>query len=418
RCWSSRRTSSRSRIPASSRRWTCRRPSSRSVPHCGCPGCTSRSSALRWTGAGMHWPVAPRATGWSSSSGHGSARSWRGAGASRWRRRSPPGLSGTILRCALPGRCWRSLPPRRSWTTRRYRWRAGAWPRWPRPAVEAGAAMMGGGHVPPPRGGVERAGVRQGPRPFHLHRAALATPHAESDRQDAPATDALHPGHPGTRRPAPDAQAACEELTRRHGDHAPAEADVLVPLGGDGFMLQALHRYASLGKPFYGMKLGTVGFLMNHCRGDGLVGRLHAAEPAVLHPLEMVAESESGASVGSLAYNEVSLLRQTRQAAHVSIELNGQVRLEELICDGVLVATAAGSTAYNFSAQGPILPLGAGVVALTPIAAFRPRRWRGAVLLADTEVKFRVLGPYKRPVSAPADSHEVRDVVEVTVRES
>lgn len=218
--------------------------------------------------------------------------------------------------------------------------------------------------------------------------------------------------------PAPDAVTACEALTALHGDHAAAEADVIVPLGGDGFMLQTLHRYASLGKPFYGMKLGTVGFLMNHFRKEGLVGRLHAAEPAVLHPLEMLAQSESGASVGSLAYNEVSLLRQTRQAAHVSIELNGQVRLEELICDGVLVATAAGSTAYNFSAQGPILPLGAGVVALTPIAAFRPRRWRGAVLMADTEVKFRVLDPYKRPVSATADSHEVRDVVEVTVRES
>lgn len=218
--------------------------------------------------------------------------------------------------------------------------------------------------------------------------------------------------------PSPEARAACAALVRAHGDHSPEDADVLVPLGGDGFMLQALHRYASLGKPFYGMKLGTVGFLMNHHDPEGLVGRLHAAEPAVLHPLEMLAESESGASVGSLAYNEVSLLRQTRQAAHVSIELNGQVRLEELICDGVLVATAAGSTAYNFSAQGPILPLGAGVVALTPIAAFRPRRWRGAVLLADTEVKFRVLDPYKRPVSATADSHEVRDVVEVTVRES
>jgi NAD+ kinase len=148
------------------------------------------------------------------------------------------------------------------------------------------------------------------------------------------------------------------------------------------------------------------------------VERLHAAEPAVLRPLEMVAQTESGASVGSLAYNEVSLLRQTRQAAHVSIELNGQVRLDELICDGVMVATPAGSTAYNFSAHGPILPLGTNVVALTPIAAFRPRRWRGAVIKADTEVRFRVLDPYKRPVSATADSHEVRDVVEVMIRES
>ena len=138
----------------------------------------------------------------------------------------------------------------------------------------------------------------------------------------------------------------------------------------------------------------------------------------MLRPLEMVAATESGASVGSLAYNEVSLLRQTRQAAHVSIELNGQVRLDELVCDGVMLATPAGSTAYNYSAHGPILPLGSSVVALTPIAAFRPRRWRGALLKADTVVRFRVLDPYKRPVSATADSHEVRDVVEVTIQES
>ena len=217
---------------------------------------------------------------------------------------------------------------------------------------------------------------------------------------------------------ADDAQRACAELVKLHGDHAPEDADILVALGGDGFMLQTLHRHGSLGKPVYGMKLGTIGFLMNQQRVDGLVERLHAAEPAVLRPLEMVAQTESGASVGSLAYNEVSLLRQTRQAAHLSIELNGQVRLDELICDGVMVATPAGSTAYNFSAHGPILPLGTNVVALTPIAAFRPRRWRGAVIKADTEVRFRVLDPYKRPVSATADSHEVRDVVEVMIRES
>ena len=214
------------------------------------------------------------------------------------------------------------------------------------------------------------------------------------------------------------AQRALETLTAMHGQHAPEDADILVPLGGDGFMLATLHRYGGLGKPVYGMKLGTVGFLMNQHDGEGLLGRLHAAEPAVLRPLEMVAQTESGATVGSLASNEVSLLRQTRQAAHLRIDLNGQTRLDELICDGVMVATPAGSTAYNFSAHGPILPLGANVVALTPIAAFRPRRWRGAVLKADTEVRFHVLDPYKRPVSATADSHEVRDVVEVTIRES
>ena len=214
------------------------------------------------------------------------------------------------------------------------------------------------------------------------------------------------------------AQAALAEFGNLHGLHAPQDADVLVALGGDGFMLQTLHRHGELGKPVYGMKLGSVGFLMNqHHLGD-LLARISAAEPAVLHPLEMLAQTESGATVGSLAYNEVSLLRQTRQAAHIGIELNGQLRLDELICDGVMVATPAGSTAYNFSASGPILPLGANVMALTPIAPFRPRRWRGAVLKSGTEVRFRVLDPHKRPVSATADSHEVRDVTEVLVRES
>jgi len=219
--------------------------------------------------------------------------------------------------------------------------------------------------------------------------------------------------------PTDDAQAAFAALVKRYGTHSPQDADVIVPLGGDGFMLQTLHRHAHLGKPVYGMKLGTVGFLMNHFReDDDLPARIDAAEPAVLHPLEMLAQTESGASVSSLAYNEVSLLRQTRQAAHVCIELNGEVRLDELICDGVMLATPAGSTAYNFSAHGPILPLGANVMALTPIAPFRPRRWRGAVLKSGTEVRFRVRDPHKRPVSATADSHEVRDVTEVLVRES
>lgn len=218
--------------------------------------------------------------------------------------------------------------------------------------------------------------------------------------------------------PTADAQTVLSTMIALHGQCTPEEADVICALGGDGFMLQTLHRHGGLGRPVYGMKLGTVGFLMNQYESDGLLQRLAAAEPAVLRPLEMHALTESGASVSSLAYNEVSLLRQTRQAAHVSIELNGQVRLDELICDGVMVATPAGSTAYNFSAHGPILPLGSRVIALTPLAPFRPRRWRGALLKADTEVKFRVLDPYKRPVSATADSHEVRDVIEVAIRES
>jgi NAD+ kinase len=217
---------------------------------------------------------------------------------------------------------------------------------------------------------------------------------------------------------ADDAQAALAAMVARYGQQDAGDADVLCALGGDGFMLQTLHRHGVLGKPVFGMKHGGVGFLMNQHREDDLPERIERAEPAVLRPLEMIAQTESGTSTGSLAYNEVSLLRQTRQAAHLTIELNGQVRLDELVCDGVMLATPAGSTAYNYSAHGPILPLGSSVVALTPIAAFRPRRWRGALLKADTEVRFRVLDPYKRPVSATADSHEVRDVVEVTIRES
>lgn len=219
--------------------------------------------------------------------------------------------------------------------------------------------------------------------------------------------------------PSAEAQAALAALASRYGNRAPDAADVLVPLGGDGFMLQTLHRHGGSGKPVYGMKLGTVGFLMNQYRAqDDLLARIAAAEPASLHPLEMQATTGGGERVVSLAYNEVSLLRQTAQAAHVGIELNGEVRLDELICDGVILATPAGSTAYNFSAHGPILPLGANVMALTPIAPFRPRRWRGAVLKAGTEVRFRVLDPRKRPVSATADSREVRDVTDVLVREA
>jgi len=216
----------------------------------------------------------------------------------------------------------------------------------------------------------------------------------------------------------PQAEDSLRELRARYGDAGPAAADIIVALGGDGFMLQTLHRFGGLGVPVFGMKLGTVGFLMNQHRAGDLQARLHAAEPAVLRPLEMRATTEAGVTVESLAYNEVSLLRQTRQAAHLRIHLNGQVRLDELVCDGALVATPAGSTAYNFSAHGPILPLGSSVIALTPIAAFRPRRWRGALLRANTEIKLEILDPYKRPVSATADSHEVRDVVEVSIRES
>lgn len=217
---------------------------------------------------------------------------------------------------------------------------------------------------------------------------------------------------------APEAQSALAELTAIHPQHQPEDADVICALGGDGFMLQSLHQYAESGLPVFGMKLGAVGFLMNQYRAEDLLDRLRAAEPAVLRPLEMVAITEAGTSIALLAYNEVSLLRQTRQTAHLRVHLNGQVRLEELVCDGALVATPAGSTAYNFSAHGPILPLGSSIIALTPIAAFRPRRWRGALLRADTQIRLEILDPYKRPVSATADSHEVRNVVEVRIRES
>lgn len=216
----------------------------------------------------------------------------------------------------------------------------------------------------------------------------------------------------------PGAAEAFSRLVERHGRHEPEEADIICALGGDGFMLATLHRYRSLDKPVFGMKLGSVGFLMNQYEPEGLVERLQGAVPAILRPLEMTAITASGASVHALAYNEVSLLRQTRQAAHLRIQLNARDKLDELVCDGVIVATPAGSTAYNFSAHGPILPLGSSVIALTPIAAFRPRRWRGAILRADTEIRLEVLDPDKRPVSATADSHEVREVVEVVVRQS
>lgn len=215
-----------------------------------------------------------------------------------------------------------------------------------------------------------------------------------------------------------EAQAELAALKDRYGDVAPEEADVIVALGGDGFMLRTLHRHLSLGIPVYGMKLGTIGFLLNPFHPDDLRERIARAQPTVMRPLSMHAHSESGTTVEALAFNEVSLLRQTKQAAHIRVSLNGVVRIEELMCDGVLVATPAGSTAYNLSAHGPILPIGSKLLAMTPISPFRPRRWRGAVLPATTEIKFEILDHYKRPVSATADSSEVRDVVEVVIRES
>jgi NAD+ kinase len=217
--------------------------------------------------------------------------------------------------------------------------------------------------------------------------------------------------------PSDAGRATCQALQEKYGTAAPDEADVIVALGGDGFMLQTLHRHMNLEIPIYGMNQGTVGFLMNSFEADGLLDRIDRAETAVLHPLRMKATQESGSMQEALAINEVSLLRQSRQAAKISISIDGRVRIPELVCDGVLVATPAGSTAYNLSAHGPILPLDAGVMALTPISAFRPRRWRGALLPRNAKVEFEILDPYKRPVSAVADTTEVRDVVVVSIYE-
>jgi NAD+ kinase len=213
------------------------------------------------------------------------------------------------------------------------------------------------------------------------------------------------------------AQQALAELRRRYGTIDPAEADIIVPLGGDGFMLETLHRFVGRGKPIFGMHRGSVGFLMNSYRLEGLHERLAAAQPVELHPLNMTAVCERGDACRAIAFNEVSLLRETRQAAKLRISVDGVVRLEELMADGILLATPVGSTAYNLSAHGPIVPLGAGILALTPISAFRPRRWRGALLPHDAHVKIEALETDKRPVSAVADFTEVREVISVEICE-
>ena len=214
----------------------------------------------------------------------------------------------------------------------------------------------------------------------------------------------------------PEAQAALARLTSRYGDCEVGEAEVIVALGGDGFMLQTLHTFLGRNKPIYGMNLGSVGFLMNEFKEDALQDRLAAAESAKIHPLRMKATNKHGTG-DALAFNEVSLLRQTRQAAKIRILVDDKVRTQELICDGILVSTPAGSTAYNLSAHGPILPIDADLLALTPISAFRPRRWRGALLSHRARVRFEILEAGKRPVSAVADDLEVRDVTSVDVAE-
>ncbi len=217
--------------------------------------------------------------------------------------------------------------------------------------------------------------------------------------------------------PTEPAQDAAEMLRARHDWVDLRDADMVVALGGDGFMLQTLHGMLGRGRilPVFGMNLGTVGFLMNDWRDNALEERIAKAKSFAVAPLRMEAETIDGERVTSPAINEVSLLRETRQTAKLQVEVDGRVVLEELVCDGVLVATPAGSTAYNFSAQGPILPLDSPLLALTPISPFRPRRWRGAILPDNATIQFRVLDAIKRPVSAVADQQEVRDVALVRV---
>ncbi len=212
------------------------------------------------------------------------------------------------------------------------------------------------------------------------------------------------------------AQEALADLTKRYQQVDLDKADVIVALGGDGFMLQTLHDTQHLNLPVYGMNCGTVGFLMNTFDLDDLPARLAAAEEAAINPLIMRAVTVDGTEQHALAINEVSLLRAGPQAAKLKISVDGKVRLDELVCDGALIATPAGSTAYNYSAHGPILPIGSDVLALTPMAAFRPRRWRGALLPKTAVVRFDVLEPEKRPVRADADSRAVTNVVMVEVR--
>ncbi|MET0925311.1 MAG: NAD kinase [Xanthobacteraceae bacterium] len=216
--------------------------------------------------------------------------------------------------------------------------------------------------------------------------------------------------------PIPEAREARERLVRRYGDATPAEADVIVALGGDGLMLQTLHKFMTSGKPIYGMHRGTVGFLMNEYDPDDLPERLAKAHVTVIHPLLMRAHDEDGETQEFHAFNEVSLYRQTYQAARLRVLIDDAERLPELVADGLLVATPAGSTAYNLSAQGPIIPINAPLMALTPISPFRPRRWRGALLPDSARVRVEVLDPEKRPVAAVADHDEVRAVVSVDIQ--
>lgn len=215
----------------------------------------------------------------------------------------------------------------------------------------------------------------------------------------------------------PEAVQAKKRFEELYPPVSPRGADILVVLGGDGVMLETMHQYLDASVPIYGIHYGSVGFLMNTCAPEELMDHLDRAKPTTFYPLEMTAKTAEGEEVKKLAFNEVSLFRQTYQMAKIQIQVDDVVRLSELFCDGVLIATPAGSTAYNLSAHGPILPLDAGLLALTPLNAFRPRRWQGALLPEQVMVTFTILESEKRPVSAVADFQEVRGIKSVTVRQ-
>ncbi|WP_427450434.1 NAD kinase [Litorimonas sp. WD9-15] len=217
----------------------------------------------------------------------------------------------------------------------------------------------------------------------------------------------------------PEAQTALAAVIAKYGNVDAAEADAIIPLGGDGFMLETLRRYLPLvqrGLPVYGMNQGTVGFLMNGFVIEGLHERLDQSTQTEVHPLKMTAQA-AGGQVTDTAFNEVSLFRQSQQAAHIKISVDGRERLGKLIADGVMLSTPVGSTAYNLSAHGPVIPIGSDILALTPISAFRPRRWRGALLSGHAKVRFDVLDPVKRPVSASADNSDIRDVRSIEIEQ-
>ncbi len=215
----------------------------------------------------------------------------------------------------------------------------------------------------------------------------------------------------------PSALEAKQELEKRYSTVASENADIIIALGGDGLMLHTLRETLTTGQRIFGMNQGSVGFMMNDYSPDGLLERLKNAEETRIHPLSLTAQNQEGKGLKAIAFNEVSLLRQTHQAAKLEITIDGKVRLAELVCDGLIVATPTGSTAYNLSAHGPILPIGSPLLALTPISAFRPRRWRGAILPHEAVVEITILESTKRPVAAVADHIEFRDIKKVTVRE-